>query len=152
MKYRDLDYAVKCCLAIWEDQPHSIIWLGISDLKSAFRVIPGRPDQWKFLMMKARHPQTGELFFFADKALPFEASISCSLYTEFSNALTHIITYYINRRFRVVNYLDSFLFIGTSESQCNNMVRSFIELCNYIGVPIANDMIVWASSSVKFLG
>ena len=154
VKYNDLDHAVRNCLNLLErhSEPKQVIWLGITDLKSAFRVVPGRPDQWKFLLMKARHPTTGVTYYFADKCLPFGASISCSLYNDFSNALAHIICYYTNSVCRVTNYLDDFLFISTSEQQSMYRVRTFIQICKYLGVPIAEDKIVWPTTTVKFLG
>ena len=153
VKYRDLDHAVRNCLTILKDSgENSQIWLGITDLQSAFRVVPGRPDQWKFLLMKAQHPITGTTYFFADKCMPFGAGISCKLYSELSNGLAHILCHYTNTRFKVTNYLDDFLFIETSETRCNHLVRTFIEICEYIGVPIASDKIKWASLQAKFLG
>ena len=152
VKYRDLDHAVKNCLRIVKSQPGVLIWLGITDLQSAFRVIPGKRQNWRFLMMKAKHPITGTTYYFADKCMPFGAGISCSLYTEFSNALAHILSYYTGSSFKVTNYLDDFLFMESSEDRCNFMVRSFIEICQYLGVPIAPEKIVMAAPNVKFLG
>ena len=152
VKYRDLDFAVRYCLRIWKTQPSALIWMGIADLKSAFRIVPGRPDQWPFLMMKASHPISGKTFYFTDKNMPFGGSISCSLYTAFSNALAHVISHYTGTQMRIVNYLDDFLFIAVSESQCNDMVRTFIRISEFLGIPMATDKIVWASTEVKFLG
>ena len=154
VKYRDLDHAIRNCLRLIQSNQtdSTIIWLGITDLKSAFRVVPGRPDQWRFLLMKAQHPTTGTTYFFADKALPFGASISCNLYSEFSNALVHLLCYYTGSHYKVTNYLDDFLFIETTQERCNHLVSSFVEICNYLNVPIADDKVVWANTSIKFLG
>ena len=152
VKYRDLDHAVRNCLRILQNSSDATIWLSIADLESAFRVIPGHPDQWRFLMMMAEDPRTGDKYYFADKCLPFGAGISCSLYSEFSNALAHILGFYTGSRFRITNYLDDFLFIETSQSGCNRMVRTFTEICAYLGVPVAMDKLVYATTSVKFLG
>ena len=40
VKYKDIDHAVRCCLQLKKDNPEAQIWLGISDLKSAFRMVP----------------------------------------------------------------------------------------------------------------
>ena len=153
VKYNDLDHAVRNCLRIMDHYgSNQTIWMSIADLKSAFRVVPGRPDQWKFLLMMARHPKTGVMYFFADKCMPFGASISYNLYSQFSEALAHLLSFYTNTSFKITNYLDDFLFVGASKGACNYLVRSFIDLCQYLGVPIAEDKVVQATTKIKFLG
>ena len=152
VKYRDLDHAVRNCLRILKYDKNQLIWLSISDLKSAFRIIPGHPSQWRFLLMKAKDPRTGLVYYFADKCLPFGASISCRLYSEFSNALAHILCHFTHTQFRVTNYLDDFLFIENSQEKCQYLVSTFLQLCNYLGVPVSDEKVVWPTTSLKFLG
>ena len=57
------------------------------DLKSAFRILGLNPESFKWLVLKACHPITGELSYFIDKCLPFGSSISCVHFQRFSNAL-----------------------------------------------------------------
>ena len=150
VQYRDLDHAVHNCLRLMKSNKELTIWLGITDLQSAFRVLPGKPYHWRFLMMKAQHPKTEQTYYFTDKCIPFGASISCSLYTEFSNALAHILSYYTNATYKVTNYLDNFLFIESSQHMCDYLVSTFIELCKHLGVPVAEEKVIWASTSLKF--
>ena len=67
------------------------LFLGKTDLKSTFRWLPLLSWCFKFLLLKAQHPQTGKFYFFADKCLPFGASISCSHFQRLSNAIKHIV-------------------------------------------------------------
>lgn len=45
----------------------------------AFRNVPIRVQDFRWLIMKAEHPVTGEIFYFVDKALPFGSSRSESV-------------------------------------------------------------------------
>ena len=90
VKYRDLNYVITRCLEILERCPGAQLWFGVSDLKSAFRVIPLSPKCFPLLAMKAQHPVNKKWYYFVDKCLPFGASISCAIFQSFSNALVHI--------------------------------------------------------------
>ena len=152
--YRDLDYAVKQCLKLLKVNPGTKLWFGVSDLKSAFRLIPLKRGCWFLLIMKARNPRTGQWAYFMDKCLPFGASISCKIFQRFSNALEHITQYkleHIPQR-AITNYLDDFLKISISESLCNEMLKTFHEVCDYLAVPLAKEKTVWAALRLVFLG
>ena len=153
VKYKDLDYAVMCSLKLWEASGcKSPIFYSKSDLKSAFRIIPCWPMDFPLLLLKAKHPVTGHTFYFLDKNLPFGASISCSLFQLFSDSLQHITQFLIGRCFSLVNYLDDYLFIAESERVCNEMVRTFLEMCSSIGCPVSMEKTEWASTKLIFLG
>ena len=169
VKYKDLDHAIKASIKLGKEhslrlrerwaitkqigrQVFSTIYYSKSDLKSAFRVVPILARQRCWLIMMAKNPTTGKLAFFSDKCLPFGASISCSRYQLFSDSLKHIIEHITQRHYTVTNYLDDFLFIGTEEAEANRMVRSFINLCDFIGVPVSLDKTEWASTLMIFLG
>ena len=160
VKYRDLDYAVRNCLHIIREAENAnciepiVLWHGITDLQSAFRTVLTNPQCWPLLIMAARHPVTGREYIWIDKCLPFGASISCVLFQQFSNSLAHIVAYLLGRyaHTRITNYLDDFLFVHTSEQSCNNMVRKFHNMCDYLGVPISREKTVWASTELVFLG
>ena len=44
------------------------------------------------------------------------------------------------------------MFIGESEDICNQQVRQFIDMCEYLNCPIAVDKTEWASTQMVFLG
>ena len=104
------------------------------------------------MIFKAEDPSTGQYKYFVDKCLPFGASISCSLFQKFSNALRHIVTSITGHTFAVTNYLDDFLFTETSARACNRMVRVFLHVCEQINLPVAHDKTEYASSQMVFLG
>ena len=80
IKYKDLDYAVKMCLNLKNKmekagQPNHPIFLTKTDLQNAFRLLPVKVHQRKFLLLKAAHPITNETFFFYQKM--------CQLWSQF---------------------------------------------------------------------
>ena len=90
VKYPEFDDAVRMYLKeiklavqakkdslIEGDDEKIIIFVGKSDMRSAFRNLGMKVDQFCLLIMKARSPLDGKIYFFVDKCLPFGVSISC---------------------------------------------------------------------------
>ena len=111
VKYHDLDYAVYNGLYYKNTLNASQIFLAKTDLMSAFCGLPVFSGHWKLQIMKAEHLQTGKVMYFVDKCLPFGASISCSHFQHFSNALLHIVNTVTGKTHSITNYLDDFLFM-----------------------------------------
>ena len=70
--YNDLDKAIALCMEAGVG-----CYITKSNMKSAFRNLPIKPEDWKWLILFAYHPISGKKFYFVDKCLPFGASISC---------------------------------------------------------------------------
>ena len=132
VKYRDLDHAIQSCIQLMKDfgenQP---IFFAKSDLVSASCILPLKIANFKWLVIKAIDPISGEIQYFVNNSLPFGASISCALFQEFSDALQHITQFAINKnRSQVLtNYLDDFLFITISLEVCNQRILIFMNIC-----------------------
>ena len=154
MKYKDLDHAVKSCLKMLEKHPGATVWFGIADLKSAFCMIPLAQKFWKVLLLKARNPGTEKWNYFADKCLPFGASISCTIFQKISNALAHILKCRADHILykEVSNYLDHFLNATLSKLDCDSMLMVFHCLCKWLNVPIATKKTIWSKTRIVFLG
>ena len=60
------------------DEEFLVIFIGKSDMRSAFRNLGMKKSQFSLLVMKAKSPLDGKIYFFIDKCLPFGASISCA--------------------------------------------------------------------------
>ena len=91
VRYSDLDHTIANCLKIQKRMKTGVIFLAKTDIRSTFHLVPLRPDQYRWLLLKAEDPEhPGKYCYFADKCLPFGASISCAIFQEFSNALKHI--------------------------------------------------------------
>ena len=128
------------------------VFAGKSDLRSAFRILGLSEDSWKWLVMKAQDPNTSEWNYFVDKCLPFGASISCSHFQRFLNALCHIFEHQNNVQGQVTNYLDDFLFLALTVMRCNMLIEAFINLCTELGIPISKEKTEWGSLYTIFLG
>ena len=156
VKYHDLDCAVRLCLKVSEvglrRDGNPSVFMAKSDLMSAFRMIPICKEDWCWLTMKAEDPVEGGMRYFVDKCLPFGASISCSHFQRFSNALKFLVEYITGKNHHLVNYLDDFLFIENTRKECNSMVRSFLDLCEDIKLPVSLDKTEWACEKIVFLG
>ena len=145
VKYPDFNNAIQICLR--EGKKCKI---AKSDMKSAFRNMGMKKKDWKYLIMKAVNPLDGKTYYFVDKCMPFGASISCSHFQRFSNAIKHIVQWKTKKE--LVNYLNDFLFAALMTLLCNNQVRTFLDICEQIKFPVSLEKTFWATTTLTFLG
>ena len=119
-------------------------------MKSAFRNLDIKRKHWRYLAMKAVSPIDGKTYFFVDKCLPFGASISCSHFQRFSNAVKHIVQWFTKKD--LVNYLDDFLFAALMKLVCDNQVQEFLRVCDAISFPVSLEKTFWGTTQLVFLG
>ena len=153
-QYGGSDLAINQFIGI-DGKPAQTIYMSKSDLKSAFKILPILPSQRKFLIMKARYPENGQYYFFIEKCLPFGASVSCARFQLFSESLRHITEFVLRRRFAnfsITNYLDDYLFSTIDPNVCDEMVRTFLAICDDIGCPVSLDKTEWSTTQIVFLG
>ena len=117
--------------------------IGRSDVRSAFRNLGMFPGHFKYLVMKAKSPIDGQIYYFIDKCLPFGSSISCSHFQRLSNAVKHIVSHRTGKK--AVNYLDDYLFAALLKLLCNNQIKTFLAVCQEINLPVALDKTFWGS-------
>ncbi|XP_067681481.1 uncharacterized protein [Haliotis asinina] len=116
------------------------------DVKSAFRLLPVRPEDFHLLGMYFE----GNYYF--DKCLPFGCSISCALFETFSRFLQWCITKHTHSA-SIMHYLDDFLVGGRAQSgKCKYLLDSSIQLFRHFGIPIAQEKTVQPTTTIKFLG
>ena len=110
VKYPDLESAIRLCQHIGKSS--KTIFLSKSDMSSAFRHLPMKVRDFMLLMMKAEHPEMGVTYYFMDKCLPFGSSISCAIFQDFSNAVSHIVMILVKQV--NINYLDDYLSVAAT--------------------------------------
>ena len=145
VKYQDFDDAVRICTN--EGQG---CYAGKSDMTSAFRHLAMKKKFWKYLVMKAQNPIDNQWYYFVDKCMPFGASISCSHFQEFSDAISHIVTYFTKKE--NINYLDDFFFAQLMKALCNYQINTFLEICEKVNFPVSMEKTFWATTKISFLG
>ncbi|CAC5421761.1 unnamed protein product [Mytilus coruscus] len=120
--------------------------LGVQDIKPAFRLLPISPGDFDLF---------GIYFdgnFYVDKSLPFGCSIACVLIEKFSTFLHWLVVSSAGKH-SVKHYLDDFIFGGSANSNdCLVLMNTFTELCNELGVPIAEDKTIHPTTRLTFLG
>ena len=118
-------------------------------------MIPLSPEWWPYLTMKTKDPVSKCWYFFIAKCLPFSVSISCAIFQRLSNALAYITDYRLSKvvpHRGISNYLDDFLKIALSQSNCNLMLKIFHQICEELCVLFSKEKTVWASLFMVFLG
>ena len=143
VKYKDLPYAIKLCLEAGRGCHTAKV-----DMKSAFRNLPIKPEDWMLLVMMAPLPITGKIYYFVDKCLLFGTSISCSHFQCFSNCVALLCQKRSGKKTN--NYLDDFLFAALIKAMCDGQVEIFIKLCDEINFPIAPEKMVWGTTIIVF--
>ena len=144
VKYPSFDDAVRLCIKCGLKCK-----VAKSDMSSAFRHFGINKKFWKFLVMKAFHPETNKVYYFIDKCMPFGAAISCAIFQCFSDAVAHVVTYLTKRD--NINYLDDFFFAALQTSNCNQQVECFLQVCDRINFPVSMEKTFWATTRIVFL-
>ena len=116
-----------------------------TDIKSAFRIFPVHPDDHPLLGMK------WDNLYYYDRCLPMGCSSSCAIFEAFSTALEWVAVHHLGASC-VLHILDDFLFIAATKEKCQLDLNNFLSLCQFIGVPIAEEKTVNPNTSLQFVG
>ena len=116
-----------------------------SDIKSAFRILPVSPSLYSQMGMIV----SGQWFY--ERCLPMGAASSCAIFTRFAKALVHIAQIKL-RIPKIIFYLDDFLLLGDSKTECLKFLTSFKDLCSWLGVPLNEEKTSGPSQVMSFLG
>ena len=78
-------------------------------------------------------------------------SSSCAIFESFSTALEWIATHRLGA-INVLHILDDFLFIAGTKEKCQLDLNNFLGICQFLGVPIAEEKTVGPDTSLQFAG
>ena len=148
VKYPEFDKAIQMCIN--ESDGNHRVYVGKSDMVMAFRHVPIRVSEWRYLILMAEHPKTGQKYYMIDKCLPFGSSISCAHFQLVSDGIAHIVMVMTNKV--NVNYLDDFLFAAMLKQWCDWQLEKFLEVCETIGFPISMDKTHFGTTLLTSLG
>ena len=150
VRYPSFNDAIGRCMEEIQQFAAQELYVGKSDMRSAFRNLGMLIRQIRYLVMKARSPFDGVIYYFVDKCLPFGVSISCTIFQRFSDAVAHIVSTKSGRR--TINYLDDYLFVAFLKMLCDQQIKLFLEVCADINFPVSMEKTIWGETWVIFLG
>ena len=117
------------------------------DIKSAFRCIPVRPEDWPLLGM------SWQGHFFLDMCLPFGLRSSPGIWERFSTAFEWILRHCgPSTVAEVVHYVDDYLSGAATRDECMRVLTTILSRCRDLGLPVAHDKLVGPATAVPFLG
>ena len=120
------------------------IYLAKTDIADAFRLIPLHESQYNLTGFYCNG-------YYYDRCLPMGCSSSCKIFERFSDSLLWIMKS-IHKIDNIVKVLDDFLFLSETYEACLRSLNLFKEICNYIGVPLAEHKTVGPIRCLEFLG
>lgn len=144
--YFDIDHAISNSL-----QAGKGCYYTSSDFSAAFRRVPLRKQDWKWLMMRAKCPLDGKDYFFADKNLCFGSGVSCAIFQRISNAVAHVFQH-ITKGLRPTNFLDDFLQVEKNLCLSWKNLKEYEDLCKRIQFPLADEKTTQPTQIIIFLG
>ena len=140
VNYSNIQTAVSCIKSLGQ-----FSYCAKTDIEQAFRIVP-------------IHPKHHHLFgfvwnekFYYDKNLEMGLSESCRIFEELSCALEWAARHKLGLT-EIVHVLDDFLFVEKTELGCDKSLKAFIEMCTFIGVPIASEKTFGPAQNMIFLG
>ena len=115
------------------------------DVKNAFRIIPIRPLDYGLLGMRRRN------LYYYDRCMPMGCSSSCKTFEILSTAMEWIAQNKL-RINHIIHLLDDFLIIAKSQSLCQEQLKLFLDLCSYLGIPMAPEKTCGPATTLSFAG
>ena len=145
VQYPTFDEAVRMCI-----EAGVSCNMGKSDMSAAFRNLGMSKKDWPLMVMKAKNPLDGRIYYFVDKCMPFGSSIGCAIFQRFSNAVSHLVKFQTQKK--ALNYLDDFFFAALRKLMCDEQLKAFLQVCKEINFPVVLEKTVWGTTILTFLG
>ena len=138
--YTSLDEAIASIKALGKG-----VFLAKTDIKSAFKIIPVHPDDYRLLGFR------WEGQFYYAKTLPMGAGSSCAIFEEFSTAVAYVAENKLGIQ-KCHHILDDFLLIVDGRDRCRSSLTAFLSFCKEVGIPIAPEKTHDPSQIMDFVG
>ena len=114
-------------------------------MKNAFRIIPICPMDYSLLGMRCRN------LYYYDRCMPMGCSSSCKTFETLSTAMEWIAQNKLKIN-HIIHLLDDFLIVAKSQSLCQDQLHLFLDLCSYLGIPIAPEKTCGPATTLSFAG
>lgn len=120
-------------------------FLANTDIKDAFRIIPIQPSDYPLLGMKWNG------LYYYDCCMPMGCSSSCKTFETFSSALEWLAKTKLQIS-TILHLLDDFLIVAPTAELCNKQLQLFLDVCQYLGVPMVPEKTVGPLPILSFAG
>ena len=120
-------------------------FLAKTDIKNAFRIIPIQPADYPLLGMK------WDGLYYYDRCMPMGCSSSCKTFETFSTSVEWIAQSKLKIA-SILHLLDDFLIVAPTEALCKFQLELFLDLCDYLGIPMAPEKTVGPLTTLSFAG
>ena len=120
-------------------------FLAQRDIKNAFRIIPIQSDDYGLLVMH----WNGSFYF--DRCMPMGCASSCRTFEIFSIAVEWVARHKLKID-HIIHLLDDFLIVSFDRQLCQAQLGLFIDLCSYVGIPIATEKTFGPLTTLSFAG
>ena len=117
-------------------------YMAKTDIKSAFRIIPVHPLDYPLLGIKWDNQ------YYFDRCLAMGLKSSCAIFEKFSSSLEWLAIHRLKAS-AVLHILDDFLFISPSKDKCSTDLSKFLDMCDFLGVPIAQEKTVGPDTTLQ---
>ena len=115
------------------------------DIKSAYRMVPVHPQDRVLLGVQWE----GQVY--VDAALPFGLRSAPKVFNALADGLEWIVKDHGAEW--LWHYLDDFITCGAADSdECQLNLQMLLDICNHLGVPIAQEKVEGPSTCIVFLG
>ena len=120
-------------------------FLANTDIKDAFRIIPIQPSDYPLLGIKWNG------LYYYDRCMPMGCSSSCKTFETFSSALKWLAKTKLQIS-TILHLLDDFLIVAPTTELCNKQLQLFLDVCQYLGVPMVPEKTVGPLPILSFPG
>ena len=135
---RDIDRRIRRCM-----EETGEVWIAKADIKAAYRTMPVRPEDWQLQGIK----WNGE--YYIDLRMSFGCRSSVDQWLRFSDALAWSLQ---RMGVNAPHYVDDFLFIASSEQECQEQVDKFKFVCTSWGVTLKEQKDCGPAQIITVLG
>ena len=111
----------------------------------AFKIIPVCPQDYSLLGKRWQG------VYYYDRCMPMGCSSSCKTFETFSTPLEWIAHSKLKIS-HIIHLLDDFLIIAPSQALCHNQLNFFLDLCSYLGIPMAPEKTRGPATTLSFAG
>ena len=134
--------------AIRHLKPHG--WLAKVDLKSAYRHVGIHPQDYKVMGLKYHFSKDNRFTYFYDTRLCFGASASVGIFHRITQSIVRMM--HRQGHNKVMCYLDDFLLIGDTKTECQKSMDKLLQLLHKLGFTINWSKVVYPTQNIDFLG